>query len=153
MKKHIKYIILLLILYSISLCSYAAQVRILGINATDKVYIRSMSGTNLLDPGTYPLGYIPGGSNIVYTYTANPGTTIRIRKELDTGEYIEKLYDQVAGDENMIYMITLGFFETDRKELDSLVVKTVKRLERTEGKINEVKTWVIKAVKDLQKNP
>ncbi len=125
---------------------YTWSVHIKGLNASDHVYIKMNDGTPIVD--------MPGGSNVVWDYsTRTLNEKIRILKELDTGEYIERVYKLVPGDDNVIYMVILGFFETDRKVLENIVDEAVKKLERDDGTLNEIKSWVIKAVKDLQRMP
>jgi hypothetical protein len=141
---NIKVINIVIILLFIAKVSYSQnEVQIKGLNPTDKVIIKQLDGTLIHNP---LIGH-------KYSYTNSDITNIkkvRIRKELTTGEYIERVYELKAGVDNVVYMVTLGFFETDRKELDSLVVRATRRIERKQGSLNEIKSWLIMAIKNLQ---
>jgi hypothetical protein len=50
-------------------------------------------------------------------------------------------------------MVTLGFFETDREELNKLVQKTTDSLERKDGYLNEIRMWLILALKKVNLVP
>lgn len=145
-----KKIITLTIIILLPIILFADKVTIKGLNPGDLVDIKSFDNAT-----TYAsnLNTIP----LVWDYGAigglSVGDKVRIRKKMPSGEYIERVYELKAGDDNVLYMVTLGFFETDRKELDSIAVKAARMLERKEGSVNEIKSWVIKAVKDLQRIP
>ncbi len=140
-----KKILLIIIVGVFTLLSaYSQKVHLKGLNATDHISIKDMFGAAIVD--------MPGSASLIWDYSGRTlGEKVRIRKVLQSGEYIERIYTLVAGDDNVLYLVILGFFETDRKELDSIVVRASRRIERKDGSMTEIKAWIIKAVKDLQR--
>jgi hypothetical protein len=125
---------------------FAYELSVKGLNPDDKVYIRRFDNNNLI---TSTLN----STNNVFVYDdALKDIKVKIKKVLPSGEYIERVHVLKNKDED-IYMVTLGFFETDRKELDSLVARAVRRIEHKQGKLRETKIWLIKALKNLHVKP
>jgi hypothetical protein len=132
-----------------------------GLKSTDALYISSQSNGDVNLNGKQFQASVAvtrgAGEDTEYVLIYDDSDitediTIRIKKELTTTEYIDRVYKLEPGQDNYIYMVTLGFFETDRDELNSIVNKTLNKLNRPDGSLKEIKLWLVKALKNIHES-
>jgi hypothetical protein len=123
-----------------------------GLKTSDSLYVTDFTG-NIVTLNTKQYEkFVPTSETLEIKYTEAERISIgkiRIKKVLSTNEYIERVFELKQGDENYLYMVTLGFFETDREELNNIVTKTLEKLNRDDGSLKEIKVWLMKAIKNV----